>query len=93
MFFAAVIATPVPTEAETTGTTTLELVWSTSDAGAAASTDGAQILAGSFGQVDSGPKLTGGTWTLDGGFWPALTAVATPPVGDSVFADGFENSP
>jgi hypothetical protein len=28
------------------------------------------VSGGSFGQPDAGPQLSGGSYRLDGGFWP-----------------------
>jgi len=45
------------------------LTWYTIDGGGGTSSGGAFALSGTIGQHDAGPALTGGTFTLQGGFW------------------------
>ncbi len=48
-----------------------DLSWSTIDGGGQMwSTGGGYELGGTVGQPDAGVALTGGGWTLTGGFWP-----------------------
>ena len=50
-----------------------DLTWSTVDGGGYTfSTGGGYTLGGTAGQPDAGP-LSGGGYTLKGGFWPAAT--------------------
>jgi len=46
-----------------------DLTWSTIDGGGGASTGGSFSLAGTSGQPDAGALLSGGSYTLVGGFW------------------------
>jgi len=53
-----------------------DLTWSTVDGGGATwSTGGGYALGGTAGQPDAG-LLTGGSYTLAGGFWPGGAAAA-----------------
>ena len=58
-----------------------DLSWNTIDGGGAMfSTGGGYELGGTIGQPDAGVQLTGGTFTLTGGFWPgAGPAINTCP--------------
>lgn len=58
--------------------------------GGGTSSGGAFDISGTIGQADAEPlqPSTGGTYAVTGGFWPGIDAAA--PVGDSIFADGFE---
>lgn len=51
--------------------------WHTIDGGGGTSTFGQYTLSGTIGQPDAGP-MTGGNYTLQGGFWSAYVAVQTP---------------
>lgn len=71
-----------------------DLSWHTVDAGGATfSTGGAFELGGTIGQHDAGPtsgEMTGGAFSLVGGFWPgAASSVCTCP-GD-MNLDGTKN--
>lgn len=46
--------------------------------GGGTSTNGAFSITGTLGQPDAGPRLTGGVFTVDGGFWGAVTLQQTP---------------
>jgi len=48
-----------------------DLFWSTVDGGGAAAAGGGYTLHSTAGQPEPGPALTGGGFTLTGGFWPA----------------------
>jgi hypothetical protein len=50
-----------------------EIPWFTVDGGGGESTGGGLMLAGTVGQMDAG-VLSGGTYTLAGGFWPGAGA-------------------
>ena len=51
--------------------------WHTMDGGGGASTGGVYAVSGTIGQPDAGPTMTGGPYSLTGGFW-ALYAIQTP---------------
>jgi hypothetical protein len=51
--------------------------WSTIDGGGGTSTGGVYSVTGTIGQPDAG-KMSGGNFTLDGGFWGLVAAVQTP---------------
>src|SRR5216117_3127344 len=51
--------------------------WFTIDGGGGTSTGGVYTVSGTIGQPDAG-KMSGGTYTLDGGFWGIIAAVQTP---------------
>jgi len=51
--------------------------WYTIDGGGGTSTGGVYSVSGTIGQSDAGALLTGGNYTLQGGFW-ALQAVQMP---------------
>jgi hypothetical protein len=53
------------------------LDWSTIDGGGGTSTGGVYSVTGTIGQPDAG-KMSGGNFTLDGGFWGFVAAVQTP---------------
>ncbi|MFM2294264.1 MAG: hypothetical protein RLZZ350_677 [Verrucomicrobiota bacterium] len=53
------------------------LNWSTVDGGGGTSAGGAFSVTGTIGQPDAG-KLSGGSFTVDGGFWGLVAAVQTP---------------
>ena len=51
--------------------------WSTIDGGGGASTGGMYSVSGTIGQPDAG-RMSGGSFTMDGGFWGLIAAVQTP---------------
>jgi hypothetical protein len=51
--------------------------WSTIDGGGGTSTGGVYSVSGTIGQPDAGAPMTGGNYSLAGGFW-SLFAVQTP---------------
>jgi len=51
--------------------------WFTFDSGGGTSAGGTYVLSGTAGQPDAG-KLTGGSYTLVGGFWGGIGAAQTP---------------
>ena len=53
------------------------LDWSTVDGGGGSSTGGVYSVSGTIGQPDTG-AMSGGNFTLQGGFWAALAVVQTP---------------
>ena len=54
--------------------------WSTIDGGGGTSTGGVYAVSGTIGQHDASGPLSGGTYTLVGGFWALPSAVQTPGV-------------
>ena len=52
--------------------------WFTIDGGGGTSTGGTLAVSGTVGQPDAGATLSGGTYSLDGGFWSLIAAVQTP---------------
>src|SRR4051812_27068322 len=51
--------------------------WFTIDGGGGISTGGVYSVSGTIGQPDAG-KMSGGNYTLDGGFWGIFAAVQMP---------------
>src|SRR5437867_12588337 len=51
--------------------------WFTIDGGGGISTGGVFSVSGTIGQPDAG-HMSGGNFTLDGGFWGLIAAVQTP---------------
>jgi hypothetical protein len=51
--------------------------WFTIDGGGGTSTGGVYSVSGTIGQPDAGAVMTGGNYSLQGGFW-AIQAVQTP---------------
>lgn len=61
-----------------------DLMWFTIDGGGGNSTGGLFEIDGTIGQADAGPNaagMTGGSFTVVGGFWPGA-ATAAPCLGD-----------
>ncbi len=59
-----------------------DLPWRTVDGGGGTSSGGVLMLSGTCGQADAGPAMTGGTFSLTGGFWAAPFSNAPPCPGD-----------
>src|SRR5437867_7188408 len=51
--------------------------WFTIDGGGGTSTGGVYSVTGTIGQADAG-HMSGGNFTLDGGFWSIIAAIQTP---------------
>ena len=51
--------------------------WFTIDGGGGRSTGGVYSVSGTIGQPDAG-KMSGGNYTIEGGFWGLIVAVQTP---------------
>jgi hypothetical protein len=51
--------------------------WFTVDGGGGASSGGVYSLSGTIGQPDAG-RMTGGSYSIDGGFWGVIAALPTP---------------
>jgi len=56
---------------------TYAIDWFTIDGGGGTSTGGVYSVSGTIGQPDAG-KMSGGNFTLDGGFWGIIAPVQTP---------------
>src|SRR5712671_1514754 len=52
--------------------------WFTIDGGGGTSTGGVYAVSGTIGQPDAGPAMTGGSYSLVGGFWSIVAAIQTP---------------
>jgi hypothetical protein len=52
--------------------------WHTIDGGGGTSTGGVFSVSGTIGQPDAGPAMSGGDFSLTGGFWSLLSVVQTP---------------
>ena len=63
----------------------LEIEWYTVDGGGGTSSGGVFTLMGTIGQPDAGVAMTGGAFTLVGGFW----AASTPACPADFDGDGF----
>jgi hypothetical protein len=59
------------------GQTNFSIDWSTIDGGGGTSTGGVYTVTGTIGQPDAG-AMSGGNFTLQGGFWGVVAAVQTP---------------
>jgi hypothetical protein len=73
---AALVVTPLmggtTTSAQSSGGS--DLTWTTIDGGGATvSAGGAFTLGGSIGQADAGAPLSGGSYSLRGGFWGGVS--------------------
>lgn len=53
------------------------LDWFTIDGGGGTSTGGVYTVSGTIGQPDAG-KMSGGNYSVDGGFWAIIAALQTP---------------
>src|SRR5690242_15049994 len=52
--------------------------WFTIDGGGGTSTGGVYQVSGTIGQPDAGPTMSGGNYSIDGGFWGLIAAVQMP---------------
>lgn len=57
---------------------TYSLNWATIDGGGGRSTGGVFTVQGTIGQPDAGGPMTGGSFSVTGGFWALPIAVQTP---------------
>src|SRR5437763_13549640 len=53
------------------------ITWSTIDGGGGASANGQYSVSGTIGQPDAGPTMSGGNFSVDGGFWSLVSVVQT----------------
>jgi hypothetical protein len=67
--------------------------WHTIDAGGGISGGGGFQLSGAIGQHDAGPSggMSGGSFTLIGGFWPGASTTGAPPCPADFDASGTVN--
>jgi hypothetical protein len=63
--------------------------WSTIDGGGGTSSGGAYALSGTIGQPDASAPLSGGVYTLTGGFWAGLPEATSPACNDADLAEPF----
>lgn len=56
---------------------TYSIDWFTIDGGGGVSTGGVYTVSGTIGQPDAG-QMSGGNYTVNGGFWGIIAAVQTP---------------
>jgi hypothetical protein len=65
----------------------ITLSWWTVDNGGGLSQGGDFVLNGTLGQPDAGASMSGGQFSLQGGFWPAGSVSSGPPSsgGQSVY--------
>ena len=68
LWFVSVTSTPAQN---------FKIDWWTVDGGGGTSTGGVYALTGTIGQPDAG-TLSGGNYTLQGGFWGIIAAIQTP---------------
>jgi len=52
--------------------------WFKIGGGGGTSTNGNYSITGTIGQPDAGPKMSGGNYSVESGFWQAITLVQTP---------------
>jgi hypothetical protein len=52
--------------------------WFTIDGGGGTSTGGVYQVSGTIGQPNAGPTMSGGNYSVGGGFWSIIAAVQTP---------------
>ena len=57
---------------------TYSVDWYKIAGGGGTSTNGAYSVSGTIGQLDAGVAMTGGNYSLIGGFWSLIAAVQTP---------------
>jgi hypothetical protein len=67
---------------------TYELTWSTFDGGGGTSSGGIYSITGTIGQPDAGGPMTGGSFSVMGGFWSlyAVPELGSPALGIKVTA-------
>lgn len=66
--------------AQTGGSYTL--AWWTVDSGGGQSSNGVYTIVGTLGQPEANMVMGGGSFAVQGGFWPAGAVRVAPPVGD-----------
>jgi hypothetical protein len=58
--------------------TNFTLDWFSVDGGGGISTGGVYTVSGTIGQPDAGTTMTGGNYSLEGGFWGLIAAIQSP---------------
>jgi hypothetical protein len=58
----------------------LDVSWYTIDGGGGTSTGGPWSLSATIGQPDAGGPMTGGSFSLSGGFWPGAGPTCRPDI-------------
>jgi hypothetical protein len=71
--------------------TNFTLDWFSVDGGGGTSTGGVYSVTGTTGQPDAG-RMSGGNYTIDGGFWSLIAAVPTPGAPSLTIARTVTNS-
>lgn len=61
---------------------TYSIDWYKVAGGGGASTGGVYAVSGTIGQHDAGTPMTGGSFSLTGGFWALISAIQTPGLPD-----------
>ena len=64
--------------------------WFTIDSGGGRSSGGDYVAIGTIGQHDAVDSLTGGTFTIEGGFWTALTPPCPADLDGDDMVDGAD---
>ena len=77
IFKTALLAGLVLCVARIAGAQNYAIDWYSIDGGGGTSTNGQFSLSGTIGQPDAG-HMSGGSFTLDGGFWGIVAAIQTP---------------
>jgi len=73
LLFSLALAVPTFAHAQT-----YSIDWFTIDGGGGTSTGGVYSVSGTIGQPDAGLAMTGGNYSLVGGFWSIVAAIQTP---------------
>ncbi len=84
-FLTVAAALAWPAEAQQAGV--YDLTWSTVDQGGARVSGGVYALDGTIGQADAAAIVSGGVYSVAGGYWPGVQPNGTTTV---LFKDGFE---
>jgi len=71
------VALALATSALRTEAQSFSIDWFTIDGGGGASTGGVYVVSGTIGQPDAGGPMSGGQYSLIGGFWALPIAVQT----------------
>jgi len=67
------------------------IAWYKVAGGGGTSTNGQYSLSGTIGQADAGPAMSGGNYSLTGGFW-SLISVAQTPGAPTIYISGSGSS-
>ena len=66
--------------------------WSTIDGGGGTSTGGVYYVSGTIGQPDASGAMTGGNYSVTGGFWSLINVVQTPGTPNLLIVPNGANS-